>query len=118
VKDANPLPNSPITIADWFGGPSIYFFTADHLLSGIDHIPQNDTWKLSSIASYQIRVHERSRIASMAWLNSSASWIYYQEPNEQIREFGIDDYRDISWREGSAGALYKAKVGSAIGVST
>jgi hypothetical protein len=36
IEEANPLPNSPLTMLDGIGGPSIYFFTADHFLSGKD----------------------------------------------------------------------------------
>ena len=117
VEGANPLPNSPITILDWLGGPSIYFFTADHILSGIDHIPQNNSWRFSSVTNHNILVHNQSQIASLTWLNGTSAWIYYQDPNEQIREFGIDDYRDSTWRDGSWGPLGRAQIGSGIGVA-
>jgi hypothetical protein len=117
VEGANPLPNSPLTMLDWIGGPSIYFFTADYLLSGIDYIPQNDTWRPSSVIENKVRVHNQSQIASVTWLNGTSTWIYYQDLNEQICEFGLDDYRDSTWRNGSAGPLGQAQVGSGIGVS-
>jgi hypothetical protein len=41
----------PLTILDWVGGPSIYFFTNDNMISGIDHVPSNDSWIISSISS-------------------------------------------------------------------
>jgi hypothetical protein len=117
VEGANPLPNSPLTMLDWIGGPSIFFFTADHILSGIDYVPQNDTWKPSSVIENKIRVHDQSQIASVTWLNGASAWIYYQDLDEQIREIGLDDYRDLTWREGSVGPLGIGNAGSGIGVS-
>lgn len=117
VEGANPKPNTPITALDWLGGPSIYFITADNFLSGIDHVPQNDTWKLSSLASQKTTTHNLSQLASVTWLNGTSSWLYYQDANSQLREFGIDDYRDVSWRDGSIGPLGLARKGSGIGTA-
>jgi hypothetical protein len=102
---------------DWIGGPSIYFFTADYLLSGIDYVPQNKSWRPSSIIENKIRVHNQSQIASVPWLNGTSAWIYYQDLDEQIRELGLDDYRDSTWRDGSVGPLGIGQVGSGIGVT-
>ena len=41
LEGANPRADTPLTVLDWLGGPSIYFITADNLLSGIDHMPLN-----------------------------------------------------------------------------
>jgi len=117
VEGANPKPNTPITVLDWLGGPSIYFITADNFLSGIDHVPQNDTWKLSSLASQKKTTHNLSQLASVTWLNGTSSWLYYQDVNSQLREFGIDDYRDVSWRDGGIGPLGLAREGSGIGTA-
>jgi hypothetical protein len=117
VEGANPKPNTPITALDWLGGPSIYFITTDNFLSGIDHVPQNDTWKLSSLASQKRTTHNLSQLASVTWLNGTSSWLYYQDANSQLREFGIDDYRDVSWRDGSIGPLGLAREGSGIGTA-
>lgn len=117
VEGANPKPNTPITVLDWLGGPSICFITADNFLSGIDHVPQNDTWKLSSLASQKRTTHNLSQLASVTWLNGTSSWLYYQDANSQLREFGIDDYRDVLWQDGSIGPLGLAREGSGIGAA-
>ncbi|KAI9853750.1 MAG: hypothetical protein M1813_001818 [Trichoglossum hirsutum] len=108
--------NSPLTILDWFGGPSIYFFTPDDYLSGIDYIPGKDSWRLSSVSENKTKVHSQSQIASVTWLNGTSSWVYYQDPQEQLREIGMDDYRNQFWRDGSVGPLAKAQPGTGIGV--
>jgi hypothetical protein len=41
LEGANPRSDTPLTVLDWLGGPSIYFITADNFLSGIDHMPVN-----------------------------------------------------------------------------
>jgi hypothetical protein len=54
----------------------------------------------------------------VTWLNGTSSWLYYQDINSQIREFGLDDYRDyIGWRDGSNGALSLALTGTGIGTA-
>ena len=116
VEGTNAMPNSPITILDWLGGPSIYYFTANHFVAGIDYIPNTDSWKFSSVNSQKFLAHNQSQIASLAWSNATQTWLYFQDPSQQIREFGLDDYRDTSWREGAAGALSKAMVGCGIAV--
>lgn len=117
VTNANPLHKSPYTILDWLGGPSIYFISSSNTISGIDYVPQNDTWKLSSIVNHKIQVNAQSKIASVTWLNGSSSWLYYQDIFGFIKEYGIDDYRDISWREGTVDSLGLAQIGSDIGIS-
>jgi len=117
VQDTHAKSRTPLTMLDWIGGPSIYFFTSDNMLTGIDHVPKNDTWRISSVVNHKIRVHDRSQIASGTRMNGTSAWIFYQDRDEQIREFGIDDFRDENWHDGSIGSLSKAKVGSGIGVS-
>ncbi len=54
----------------------------------------------------------------MTWLNGTSSWLYYQDINSQIREFGLDDYRDyIGGRNGSNGPLGLALTGAGIGTA-
>jgi hypothetical protein len=43
--------------------------------------------------------------------------MYYQDVNSQLREFGLDDYRDIAWRDGALGPLGLALPGTGIGTS-
>jgi hypothetical protein len=112
----NPKPNTPLTMLDWIGGPSFFFLTTENCLSGVNYSPQNDTWTLSSISKYQIKAHDQSQLASVAWLNGTSAWVHYQDPEGQIREFGIDDYRNQLWRDGSVGPLSPAMAGSGIGV--
>ena len=114
---ANPRADTPLTVLDWLGGPSIYFITADNLLSGIDHMPVNDTWKFSSLRDQKRPTHPQSQLSSVTWFNGTSSWLYYQDINSQLREFGLDDYRDIVWRDGSAGPLGLALTGTGIGTS-
>jgi hypothetical protein len=96
VFGANPKPNTPVTILDWLDGPSIYFITTDNFLSGIDNVPSNDTWKLSILATENTPTHPLSQLASVTWLNGTSAWLYYTDVNSQLREYGIDDYRDES----------------------
>ncbi|KAH0543167.1 hypothetical protein FGG08_002512 [Glutinoglossum americanum] len=110
VEGVNPKINTPLTMLDWMGGPSIYFLSADGTLSGIDYIPKNDTWKPSSINEHKIKAHDLSQIASLTWSNGTSAWIYYQNPSGVIHEFGIGDYRDRSWIQGAR--LGRAQVGS------
>jgi hypothetical protein len=117
VEGANPIPNTPITVLDWLGGPSIYFIAKGNLLSGIDNIPKNNSWRLSSLASQKIGTHPLSQLGSVTWLNGTSAWVYYQDSNSQMREFGMDDYRDQIWRDGSVGPLGLALNGTGIGVS-
>ncbi|KAI9765080.1 MAG: hypothetical protein M1840_007787 [Geoglossum simile] len=117
VEGTKTKKNTPLTILDWVGGPSVYFLTTDNLLSGIDHNPKNDSWRLSSIADLKIKVHDLSQLSSVTWLNGTSTWVYYQSPDEQIWEVGMDDFRDKSWRNGSIGAVGTAQAGSGIGVS-
>jgi hypothetical protein len=54
----------------------------------------------------------------VTWLNGTSTWLYYQDINSQIREFGLDDYRDyIGWRDGSNGPLALALTGTGIGTA-
>jgi hypothetical protein len=117
LEGANPRADTPLTVLDWLGGPSIYFITADNYLSGIDNSPLNDTWKFSSVRDQKRPTHEQSQLASVTWFNGTSSWLYYQDSNSQLREFGLDDYRDIAWRDGSIGPLGLALAGSGIGAS-
>ncbi|KAI9768086.1 MAG: hypothetical protein M1840_005120 [Geoglossum simile] len=116
VEGTNPRPDTPLVMLDWVGGPSIIYITADNLISSINNAPTNNTWRLSNLRSYKIRAHKESQLAAVAWLNGTSARIYYQDYNGQLREFGIDDYRDQLWREGSAGPLGPCKIGSGIGV--
>ena len=115
VDGAHPKPGTPLTMLNGIGGPSIYFVTPDNYVSGIDHAQTNNTWKLSSVIKQKLKTHHLSQISSVTWVNGTSSWIYFQDPNEQVREFGMDDYRDTTWREGSAGPLGKAIPGTGIG---
>jgi hypothetical protein len=117
VEGANPKSLTPLTICDWIGGPSGAFINTDGYLSSINYVPKNDTWVLSSLADQKIAPHQKSRLASVTWLNGTSIWIYYQGSDGQLREYGMDDYRDKSWREGSAGPLGKTQEGSSYGVS-
>lgn len=114
---ANPRSDSPLTVLDWLGGPSIYFITTDNYLSGIDYIPLNDTWKLSTLRAQNRLTHPRSQLSSVTWFNGTSFWLYYQDINSQLREFGLDDYRDIVWRDGSIGPLGPALTGTGIGTA-
>jgi hypothetical protein len=96
---------------------SIYFITADNLLSGVDYIPFNDSWKFSTLRDQKRPTHPQSQLASVTWFNGTSSWLYYQDVNSQLREFGLDDYRDVVWRDGSTGPLGLVLAGTGIGAS-
>lgn len=80
-------------------------------------MPVNDTWKFSTLRDQKRPTHKKSQLASVTWFNGTSAWVYYQDVNEQLREFGLDDYRSISWRDGSEGPLGLALAGSGIGAS-
>jgi hypothetical protein len=50
----------------------------------------------------------------VTWLNGSSAWLYYQDVNMQLREYGLDDYRDKIWRNGALGPLGLALQGTGI----
>jgi len=77
----------------------------------------NNSWRLSSLAAQNVATHSLSQLGSVTWLNGTSSWIYYQDPNSQMREFGMVDYRDQTWRDGSVGVLGLALNGTGIGVA-
>ncbi|KAH0562827.1 hypothetical protein GP486_002542 [Trichoglossum hirsutum] len=91
VEGANPKPHTPLMMLDRIGGPSIYFITAENLLSGIDNTHTNDTWKLSNLINFRRKVHEQSQLTSITWLNGSSAGVHFQDPDLQLREFGKDD---------------------------
>ncbi|TVY78499.1 hypothetical protein LSUE1_G005940 [Lachnellula suecica] len=117
VTGANQMTGTPLALLDWVGGPSIAFITKGYLLSSINYVPGNDTWILSNLVDQKIQTHRSSKLASVTWLNGTSIWLYYQGADEQIHEFGLDDYRDESWRDGVTGGLGLATVGSSIGYS-
>jgi hypothetical protein len=119
IEGANSLPDSPLTFLDWVGGPSIYYFNNQHILSGINLIPnpQRDAWQSSTIVNSNLTVHNQSQIASFAWHNGKSPWVYFQDPSGQIREWGLDDYRGSEWRKGSHEPHGEAPAGSGIGVT-
>lgn len=86
---------------------------------GIDNVPANNTWKLSSLNTQvpPVSVHPQSQLATVTWLNGSSAWLYYQDTNLQLREYGIDDYRDTIWRNGALGPLGLALEGTGIGTA-
>jgi hypothetical protein len=74
---------------------------------------------LGSFPFWHWRTHQliHSQLASVTWLNGTSAWLYYTDINSQLREYGIDDYRDESWRNGSTGPLGLTQTGSGIGCS-
>lgn len=117
VEGANPKSGTPLTLCDWIGGPSGAFINTDNHLSMINYVPKNDTWILSSLAEQRITPHPKSELASIPWRNGTEIWIYYQDSDGQVREYGMDDYRDTSWRDGDDGPLGQAQEGSSFGIS-
>jgi hypothetical protein len=105
LENGDCISETSITIFNWPSGPSIYFITADNHLSGIDYMAIDGTWRLSSVGDQQFTAHELSQLAHAAWLNGSSSWIYYQESNTELREYRLDDYREITWRNVVSGPL-------------
>ena len=117
LDGANPRADTPLTVLDWLGGPSIYFINADNYLSGIDYIPPDDTWQFSTVRDQKRLTHPHSQLSSVTWFNGTSSWLYYQDIDSQLREFGANDYRDVTWRDGSTGPLGLALPGTGIGTS-
>jgi hypothetical protein len=119
ITNLSPKPHTPLALLDWYGGPSIYYITTSNHIHGINNVPQNDTWTLSSIntQSPPVSIHAESQLTAVTWLNGSSAWLYYQDQNSQLREYGIDDYRDTSWRDGALGPLGIALQGTGIGAS-
>ncbi|EPE35308.1 Fucose-specific lectin [Glarea lozoyensis ATCC 20868] len=117
IEGTNAKVSTPIQLVDWLGGPTIVYITSDNHLAGYNHVPNNDSWILSPLGSTNITVHPKSQLSSVTWLNGTSLWIYYQGTDGQLREWGLDDYRDISFREGSAGPLGAAVAGSFFGAT-
>jgi Fungal fucose-specific lectin len=117
VEGANPKSLTPLTICDWLGGPTGVFINTDGYLSSINNVPENNSWILSSLADQMIAPHPKSKLASLTWLNGTAIWIHYQDTDGQLREYGLNDFRDESWGNGSTGLLGLILEGSSIGVS-
>jgi hypothetical protein len=117
IEGTNAKEATPIAIVDWLGGPTIVFITKDNYLAGYNHVPTNDTWVLSPLGKANVTVHPQSQLSSVTWLNGTSMWIYYQGTDGQLHEWGLDDYRDVSFRDGSAGPLGAALAGSFFGVT-
>jgi hypothetical protein len=114
VEGADPKENTPLTMLDWIGGPTIFFITAQNFLSSIDNAYTNNTWKLSNLVDSGIQVHEQSQLASITFLNGTAGWVHFQSPSLQLREYGKYDYRDEVWSGGSTGDLGRCRIGTGI----
>lgn len=88
-------------------------------------------WQLSELSRTVYLNSDRSRgckyflfqnapkvlILHLAFRNGTSAWVYYQDINSQVREIGMDDYRDDFWRDGSVGPLGLALNGTGIGVT-
>ncbi|KAG9238450.1 hypothetical protein BJ875DRAFT_48784 [Amylocarpus encephaloides] len=116
IENSNAKDDTPLTICDWLGGPTVVYITKDNHLAGFDYVPVNDSWVPSLITTNTVPVHPSSRLSSVTWLNGTSMWIYYQGQDSQLREWGIDDYRNVAFRDGSAGPLAAIQNGSSIGV--
>ncbi|CAG8957431.1 hypothetical protein HYFRA_00011412 [Hymenoscyphus fraxineus] len=114
VENANPKPGTSFSIVDWLGGPTIAFITTDNFLSTLNHIPakENETWALSTLVDDKVPAHPSSKLASVTWTNGTALWLMYQGPNGQIREYGLDDFRNRKFRPGSHGDIAPALNGT------
>ena len=80
-KDVNPKPDSPVTVLDWIGEPSVFFITADDKLGGIDWVPHSSSWKMSNLVTQKREVSKRSQLASVTWLNGTSAWLYVSDPS-------------------------------------
>jgi hypothetical protein len=117
IEGTNAKVSTPIVIVDWLGGPTIVYVTKDYRLAGYNHVPTNDTWVVSTLGKTNVTVHPQSQLSSVTWLNGTSIWIYYQRPDGQLCEWGLDDYRDVNFRDGSAGPLGAALAGSFFGAT-
>jgi hypothetical protein len=52
------------------------------------------TLRFSLLVNYTVQVHHLSQLASVTWLNGTSSWIFYRDPDGQLRKVGRHDYRD------------------------
>jgi hypothetical protein len=87
-------------------------------LSGIDNVHTSNGWRLSSLVNFRsYKVHDQSQLTSLTWKNSTSAWVHYQDINGQLQEFGMDDYRDLYWRNGSYGPLGLCLIGTGIGAN-
>jgi hypothetical protein len=117
MEGSNAKDSTPIVVVDWLGGPTIVYVTKDNRLAGYNHVPTNDTWVVSPLGRTNVPVHPQSQLSSVTWLNGTSLWIYYQRADGQLCEWGLDDYRDVNFRDGSAGPLGAALAGSFFGVT-
>ncbi|KAF4634684.1 hypothetical protein G7Y89_g3421 [Cudoniella acicularis] len=121
ITNINRKPGSALTILDWINGPTIFYVTNDNYLSGLNHVPSNDTWVMSTLVNEKNPVDPQTRLASTTYLDGASEWVYYQKPapSSQFAEYGLDDYRDTasSWRFGSNGDLGLAVESSFFGAT-
>lgn len=83
-KDVNPKSDSPVTVLDWIGGPSVFFVTEDDKLGGIDWVPHSSSWKMSNLVAQKREVSKRSQLASVTWLNGTSAWLYVSAPSATL----------------------------------
>ncbi|KAH0565861.1 hypothetical protein GP486_000739 [Trichoglossum hirsutum] len=114
VEGADPKKNSPLTMLDWIGGPSIFFISSHNFLSSIDIAYTNDTMKLTNLIDSKVKVHEQSQLASVAFLNGTSGWVHFQSQDANLQEYGKYDYRDVSWSGGSTGDIGRCRIGTGI----
>ncbi|CAG8982402.1 hypothetical protein HYALB_00007524 [Hymenoscyphus albidus] len=120
VENANPKPGTSFSIVDWLGGPTVAFITTDNFLSTLNHIPakDNETWALSTLVDDKVPTHPLSKLASVTWTNGVMNQFYFLlafrvlRTNGQIREYGLDDFRNREFRPGSHGDIAPALNGT------
>lgn len=101
VKDGSSRATDPVCIGkmntrddgilDWIGGPSIYWTSQDGSLSEAAHVAVNEAWKPLPIFDLKIHPIQQSRLASVTWLYGASTWLYYQDIDNQLLEFGMDN---------------------------
>ncbi|KAH0556972.1 hypothetical protein GP486_005237 [Trichoglossum hirsutum] len=116
IVGADPKRNTPLALLNWLGGHSIFYINAKGYLTSLDWIPRSSSWRFSTLADSKVTPHAESQLAVITWGNSTGVWIYYQDRDGQIRELGMDDWRDRTFHYGANGGVVgKVIIGSGIG---
>jgi hypothetical protein len=84
ISGLDIMDNSPIVMLDWIGGPSIYWISKNSTLTGIDHVPSDNSWKISSVASQHRQTSNTTQLQAVTWLYGTSAWLYYQDVDGQV----------------------------------
>jgi hypothetical protein len=54
--------------------------------------PSSDSWQSTPSADQKMPGDPQSHLESLTWLRGTSYWLYYQDVDSQLSDFGLDDY--------------------------